>query len=379
MLTLKQYLNESLLIEANKSDPRQNPPKFDQSEKRNNKKLWQHVAKAIDDKKSSIIKLLAQLTGDKNCTIAYAPMYELDGNYYYRTEIVYKLSGTKQYDRNTGVEFVTDSSNNQVRIVARKVPGSLSNALDTAKKIVDAIDRDIERSLNQIGQSVIIKKLDSGRQYGYIFTISQPDYDKCVKGGIRLAANLNYQRMQLRKKDERSSDQVFDLLTKMQQNNNKFSDRTKKSAEFVKQLKKSPIYKNLNEALQGTNFVIANFDKWMFGYLMNWPLKWYFEFYILDKSAHKLYCLSEELYVKHDKEFKPNQTLGGYFGNINFKVTRASLIKSQGWYSKQDLDDANDINNMDQITAKQAAERLTKAIEQITFRQLEKLNNQNYL
>ena len=142
MLTLKQYLTESLLKEAARNDPRLNPPKFDAGEKKNNRKLFQHVIKVFEKQRDYIAKQLGQLERVERANYQYTKAFNLADNNYYRTEIVYKRPDDADYRHDSGIDLITDSKKNEVRLITRKVLKT-AKQFEVSKQIVKKLRNDV--------------------------------------------------------------------------------------------------------------------------------------------------------------------------------------------------------------------------------------------
>lgn len=142
MLSIQQYLTESVILTEATNDPRRNPPKFTDEQQANNKKLIQHVIQSFDKKVDYDFK--------------YAIAYGIDGNKNYRTSLLMPeehVTRDRVYygeHRVTGIDIVTDSNKNQVSIVVRTNP-DLGRRRDIKPwaKIVKQLHKKIEPALKQ--------------------------------------------------------------------------------------------------------------------------------------------------------------------------------------------------------------------------------------
>ena len=181
MLTLQQYLNESLALTEAIIDNRRNPPKFTDKQQKTNGKLLQHVISTFDNDRYRRRKTAWR----------YAVAYGIAGNKNYRTSI---LSRPVQVHRDgydygplqpSGIEIITDSTTNTVSIIARiDLCGKETNKEN--KQTIKEISKLIEAGLKQIAKSVKVTKINSGSQFGYTYQMTDVDYDKCKKSFARI-------------------------------------------------------------------------------------------------------------------------------------------------------------------------------------------------
>ena len=185
MLTFTEYFLQTL-TEANKNDPRQNPPKFTSKENLTNLKLFRHVAAAVKhviltDYKDEHINV-----GDDGISRVYfVAAYALKGNKNYRNAV--EIGSNEHMSRiNLGIEILTDSTKNIVQITYRDrdlYPGSVfKDSKKENQQWVKTFGKAIEAKLKLIADSVKRVDINTGTQFGYRWTLTNPDYDKCTDG-----------------------------------------------------------------------------------------------------------------------------------------------------------------------------------------------------
>ena len=372
MKTLNQYLTESLLIEATRNDPRLNPPKFTAEEKRNNRKLFQHVVKVIEKERDYIAKAFGKNYSQRRADYQYTRAFNLADNGYYRTEIAYKQPDEASYNFLSGIELITDSKKNEVRLIVRTMRKEYAygDLFETSKQIVKKLRNTIERALNKIADNVKLSTIDSGRQYGFVYKMTNPDYSKCDQGSVRVAS-IRIQDTKYRKQTDRIESRSGNSERK-----NAFeytSRRTARAKKYEDVLKNLRIYNKLQDALKDTSFVIANFDNWQLS--VN-PTSSYIdiliEMFALDKTSRQLYRFrGDYMYrIKEDEKIDDSTTIGEIDDSFKLVPTKAKLLHPAGWYSKNSID-KDDLEK--QIPPRKVAELLAPVVKKITVGQIKKL------
>ena len=302
MISFTEYLTEALL-EASK-DPRRNPPKFTADQIANNKKLFQHVAYVV---KTAAIKSKHEwakdFNGDFTDKIGFVPSYNIKDNANYRNEVEGEFSHYAPSDKSyesIDAELLTDTTKNTVSIIAR------TKALG-ARKLIDAVYKQIETSLKKIASDVNTTKLDSGRQYGYVWKLEEPDYSKCEKHpDVRSALSTRQDASEKsRLSDERKYQRGGDKLNKSD-----IAKRSAESAAAAAAFQSSKAYKLIESIAKKHGFGLAGFDNWEFGYY-------------LEKKFIRLVCYirvrdqeSGDFYALDCKIEGPSQT-----GRVDYDLT----------------------------------------------------------
>lgn len=250
MLSIQQYLTESVILTEATNDPRRNPPKFTDEQQANNKKLIQHVIQSFDKKVDYDFK--------------YAIAYGIDGNKNYRTSLLMPeehVTRDRVYygeHKVTGIDIVTDSNKNQVSIVVRTNP-DLGRRRDIKPwaKIVKQLHKKIEPALKQIAKRVTVRTINTANQFGYTYTLADVDYTECKSSSARIQ---KYNEESNRTKNDRFLRDISNRIAKSKTQDQ--ADRYQWSKQSKQQISKTPFYKIINKVLQGTGFVPAAFNEW---------------------------------------------------------------------------------------------------------------------